>query len=342
VVEDIVFQVGRTGVVTPVAQLRPVQVAGSTVSRATLHNEDEIKRLDIRIGDTVVIQKAGDVIPDIVQVVTDLRTGREKPFVWPKHLSLCGGDGSMIRLPGEAHYRCVAKNSFAQRKRQFYHFVSKSAFNIDKLGPKIMDVLLDTGLVIDYADIFTLTKEDLLALPRFAEKSVANILASIEKARTVTLPRFLVSLSIPHVGEETAYLLATHFGTLAHIEKAEQEKLSGIPGIGPIVADSVYAFFHQADHQKTIEHLLREVTVEQAMVSSNTLAGKTFVFTGTLSIGRDEAKALVRKAGGQVGSSVSKETDYVVAGDSPGSKFAEATKLGVSILTEAEFINLTK
>ncbi len=342
VVEDIVFQVGRTGVVTPVAQLRPVSVAGSTVSRATLHNEDEIHRLDVRVGDTVVIQKAGDVIPDIVQVVTDLRTGKEKKFTWPKTLALCGGDGSMVRLPGEAHYRCVAKDSFAQRKRQFYHFVGKSAFNIDKIGPKIMDVLLETGLVLEYADIFTLQKEDLLALPRFAEKSVTNILASVEQARRVTLPRFLVSLSIPHVGEETAYLLSGHFKTLSRIQKAKQSDLSAIPGIGPIVAESLYNFFQNPENQKTIQHLLEQVSVEEVNAQATALSGKTFVFTGSLSIGRDAAKAMVRNLGGQVGSSVSKETDYVVVGEAPGSKLAEAQKLGVQLLTEIEFIDLTK
>lgn len=211
ILEDIVFQVGRTGVITPVAVLKPVKVAGSLVSRATLHNEDEIRRLDVRLGDTVVLQKAGDVIPDIVKVLTDLRTGKEKLFLWPKTVAACGGDGSIERVPGEAAWRCVSSDSFEQQKRRFHYFTSKKCFDIDGLGPEILNRLLEAGLIASFDDIFSLKRGDLLALPRFAEKSVDNLLEAIDRAREVTLPRFLTALSIPQVGEETAYDLVKHF-----------------------------------------------------------------------------------------------------------------------------------
>ncbi|MCI5108784.1 MAG: NAD-dependent DNA ligase LigA, partial [Candidatus Pacebacteria bacterium] len=235
VVEDIVLQVGRTGVLTPVAHLRPVLVAGSTVSRATLHNEDEIKRLDVRIGDTVILQKAGDIIPDIVEVLTEMRTGKEKRFIFPKKVKECGGDGTIERVPGQAAWRCVNKDSFAQQKRKFYHFVSKKAYDIDGLGPKVIDQLLEESLISTYDDIFTLKKGDLLSLPRFAEKSVDNLILSIEKSKEVTLPRFIISLSIPQVGEETAYDLAEHFGNLEKIKEASVSELQGIDGVGDVV-----------------------------------------------------------------------------------------------------------
>ena len=222
VVDDIQLQIGRTGVLTPVAHLRPVLVAGSTVSRATLHNEDEIRRLDVRIGDTVILQKAGDVIPDIVSVLKEMRTGKEKPYEFPEFVPECGGDGRIERIPGQAAWRCVAKDSFIQHKRKLYHFVSKIAFDIDRVGPKVIDALLENQLISNSADIFTLKKGDLLQLPRFGEKSVDNILTSIEKAREVTLGRFIISLSIPHVGEETAYLLADHFGSIENIKSAKR------------------------------------------------------------------------------------------------------------------------
>lgn len=343
VVENIVLQVGRTGVLTPVAHLRPVSVAGSTVSRATLHNEDEINRLDVRIGDTVILQKAGDVIPDIVSVLTEMRTGKEKKFVWPTHVAVCGGDGAIERIPGQAAWRCVNKNSFEQQKRKFYHFVSKQAFDIVHLGPKIIDVLLAENLISEYADIFTLERGDLLSLPRFGEKSVDNILESTRKASHVTLARLLVGLSIPHVGEETAYDLAEHFKTINAVRKASQQELEAIEGVGPIVAESVAEFFRSPEQIEPLERLLEVITIEapQSGKSSAPLAGKTFVLTGTLSrFSRDEAKEKIRHLGGSVSSSVSKETDYVVAGESAGSKLDKAQELGVTILSEDEFVAL--
>jgi len=343
VVEDIVLQIGRTGVLTPVAHLRPVTVAGSTVSRATLHNEDEIRRLDVRIGDTVILQKAGDVIPDIVSVVKELRTGKEKFFEFPTHVPQCGGDGRIERVPGQAAWRCVYKNSFAQQKRKFYHFVSKKAFDIDSLGPKIIDLLLEHNLINEYVDIFTLKKGDLLELPRFAEKSVDNLLSSVQTARHVTLARLLIAISIPQVGEETAHDLAKRFETLGKLRKATFSELEVIPGIGPIIAQSIVDFFAAEENKKMIDNLLQEIIIEKAASAavSQNLAGKTFVLTGTLStMSRDEAKEKIRQHGGDVSGSVSKETDYVVAGEKAGSKLSQAQKLGVTVLSEEEFLKM--
>lgn len=342
VVEDIVLQVGRTGVLTPVAHLRPVLVAGSTVSRATLHNEDEIRRLDVRIGDTVILQKAGDVIPDIVSVVTELRSGKEKPYKWPTCVEACGGDGSIERIPGQAAWRCVYKNSYGQQKRKFYHFVSKKSFDIVDCGPKVIDLLLDQGLISEYADIFTLKRGDLLNLPRFAEKSVDNLLSSIEKSKRVTLPRLLVGLSIPQVGEETAIDLSKHFKTLDSLMSAKFEDLEKLDGVGPIIAKSIVDFFKTKEHQKIVKNLLKYITIEKVVVASKQgkLSGKSFVLTGTISMSRDEAKDLIRKAGGEISESVSGVTDYVIVGDNPGSKYEKALKLGIKILSEREFLEL--
>lgn len=345
VLEDIVLQVGRTGVVTPVAVLRPVRIAGSVVSRATLHNEDEIARLGVRIGDTVVLQKAGDVIPDIVSVVTDLRTGKEKKFVFPKYVDDCGGP--IERVPGQAAWRCVNKNSFAQKKRKLYYFVSKKAFNIDKMGPKVIDALLSANLISTYPDIFTLKEGDLLTLPRFGKKSVENLLSSIEKSRTVTLPRFLSGISIEHVGEETAEILARAFGTLDAIGKASKSELENVDGVGTIVADSIYRWFHDGHNKQMLARLLKQVHIKKFEKSiakkSTAFSGKTVVLTGTLAaLSRDEAKDMVKKQGGHVSGSVSKKTDFVVAGENPGSKYDDAQKLGVKIISEEEFLKMCR
>ncbi len=347
VVEDIQLQVGRTGVLTPVAHLKPVLVAGSTVSRATLHNEDEIKRLDVRIGDTVVIQKAGDVIPDIVNVVSTLRTGKEKKYIFPEFVPECGGNGKIERIPGQAAWRCVAKDSYAQQKRKLYHFVSRIAFDIDGLGPKIIDVLLDNKLIATPADIFTLKKGDVLALPRFAEKSVDNLIASIQKARSTTLPRFIISLSIPHVGEETAHVLAEHFRTVDALEKATVSELQGVSGIGDIVAESIVQWFKEKIHRDVFRRLSKEIMIAHppapSLERAGRLRGKTFVLTGTMtSMTRDEAKEKIRNLGGDVSGSVSKNTAYVVAGENAGSKLDKAREHGVKILTEAEFQKMIK
>lgn len=346
IVEDIILQVGRTGVVTPVAVLRPVSVAGSTVSRATLHNEDEIKRLDIRIGDTVILQKAGDVIPDIVSVVKEMRPNNSKAYKFPMNVPECGGDGRIERVPGEAAWRCVAKDSAVQHRRRLYHFAGKHCFNIEGLGPKIIDLLLDNNLINSAPDIFDLKKGDLLALPRFAEKSADNLLESVQKARKVTLSRFIFSLSIQQVGEETARDLAGHFRDLDKIAEATGEELEKISGIGPKVASSVAAWFGEKNNKKLVAELLKRVKIEKveaAAQSGGPLSGKVFVLTGTLKgMERDAAKEKIRSLGGEVSESVSKKTSYVVAGENPGSKLDKAKELGVQVLSESDFLDLIK
>jgi DNA ligase (NAD+) len=348
VVEGIQLQVGRTGVVTPVAHLRPVLVYGSTVSRATLHNEDEIRRLDVRVGDTVVLQKAGDVIPDIVKVLTEMRTGKEKVFHMPKSCPECGASLSkrIIGAKGieeSAALYCENPRCPAKDRRRFYHFTSKHAFDIEHLGPKNLDLLLDEGLVATFADIFTLRRGDLLSLPRFAEKSVDNLLMAIEKARHVPLARLLVGLSIPQVGEETAEDLANEFGSIEKIQNTSVEKLSSIDGVGPIVATSLTSWFKDSHNKKILNDLIKEVHIESSKLKpkSYKLTGKTFVLTGTLSsLSRDEAKAKIKSLGGEVTSAVSSKTSYVVVGENPGSKYDEAQKLGVRILNEEVFKSL--
>ncbi len=347
VVEDIVLQVGRTGVLTPVAHLRPVLVAGSTVSRATLHNEDEINRLDVRVGDTVVLQKAGDVIPDIVNVVKELRVGKEKSFVWPKVVTDCGGKGEIERIPGQAAWRCKDKNSFIQKSRRLHYFVGKQAFDIDRLGPKVVDQLMNANLISSPDDIFTLKKGDLLTLERFGEKSAENLLASIEKARSITLPRFITSLSISQVGEETAILLAQNCGSIQKLQESKMEDLEKINGIGPIVARSIIDWFKDSENKKLLSRLLKHIKIlnleSQISNQAQKLSGKVFVLTGTLSnMTRDEAKDKIRSLGGSVSSAVSKDTDYLVIGQNPGSKYDKALSLGVDILKEGEFEQMVK
>jgi DNA ligase (NAD+) len=344
IVEDIVLQVGRTGVITPVAHLRPVSVAGSTVSRATLHNEDEIKRLDVRIGDTVVLQKAGDVIPDIVQVVLELRPRGAKPFVWPKRVAACGGDGRIERVPGTVAWRCVDRKSPERIKRTFEYFVSRRALDIDRIGEKVSRLLIDEGLVQTFDDLFTLTEGDFLALPKFADVSAKKAIESIQKAsKNVPLQRLLTGLSIDHVGEETARDLADHFGTIHNVRTASLEKLRAVPGIGEIVAESVVKWFSDKNNSAMLDRLLKHITIAkpEKKAVSQSLRGSSFVFTGSLeTMSREEAGEKVRAKGGTVSGSVSAKTTYVVAGSESGSKLDKARALGVSVLTEDEFIRM--
>lgn len=344
ILEDIVFQVGRTGVITPVAVMKPVLVAGSTVSRATLHNEDEIKRLDLRLGDTVILQKSGDVIPDIVSVVQELRPKNSKPFRWPSHVPACGGDGAIERVPGEAAWRCVSRDSFEQMKRKFHYFTSKKCFDIEGLGPQTLDLLIEAGLIATFDDIFTLKRGDLLALPRFAELSADNLMKAIERGRSVTLPRFLAALSIPQVGEETAYDIAKHFKTIFAIQEATKDDFESIYGVGEKVAQSIADWFDSKENRDLVKRLLKHINiVEDPTVAggSKKLEGKSFVFTGTLpTLEREEGQRLVRVNGGDVSSSVSKKTSYVVAGEEAGSKLDKARDLGVTIISEAEFLKM--
>ncbi len=342
VVENIELQVGRTGVVTPVAHLRAVVVDGSTVTRATLHNEDQIKRLDIRIGDTVILRKAGDVIPEVVMVLKELRPKDSQVYVFPKVVAGCGGDGSIERIPGMSAYRCVFLNSDFLYRQRLYYFVSKNALNIDGVGPKIIDALLENNLITDCADLFCLKSEQLLSLPGFKKKAADNAVKAIQAARQVTLARLLVGLSIEHVGEETAHLLAKNFSTIQSLLKATKDELIAIDGIGEVVADKIVEWQNNSVEQALLKKLLSYLTItNDAVISQNLLHGQSFVFTGTLEkMTRPEAQALVRKFGGEVSSSVSKKTDYVVVGNEAGSKVKEAKKLGVKILTEAEFLRL--
>ncbi|MBI1974663.1 MAG: NAD-dependent DNA ligase LigA [Candidatus Zambryskibacteria bacterium] len=324
IIENITLQLGRTGVLTPVAKLRPVLVAGSTISRATLHNEDEIKRKDIRIGDTVVIQKAGDVIPEVVRVVEEMRTGKERIFKFPEH---------------------PVKDSYAQQKRKLEYFVSRNVFNIDGLGKNTIRQLMDANIIYNFDDIFTIKKGDLETLERFGEKSTNNLLEAIEKAKDVTLARFIASLSISQVGEETARDLAERFGAPERFAEATYEQLTAIDGVGDVVAQSILNWFKDKENKKLYEKLLKLVRIQSVKhrVFDNKFAGKSFVLTGTLeSMSREKAKEKIREFDGDVSSAVSKNTDYVIVGSDPGDKFEKAQELGLKILNEKEFVNMLR
>jgi DNA ligase (NAD+) len=341
-VKDIIVQVGRTGALTPVAIMDPVNVGGVEVERATLHNQDEIDRKDVRLGDTVVVQRAGDVIPEIVEVLKEKRTGREKKFTIPERCPVCGSD--VHRAPDEAVSRCSNMSCPAIVKRTISHFASKGAMDIDGLGWRIVDQLVDEGLLKTVADIYTLRQEDLVKLERFAERSAANLIRSIEDGKKTSLSRLVYALGIRHVGVHVARVLAERFPSLEDIEKAGLEELIEIKEIGPIVAESIYTFLRQDRNAQVIEQVLaRGVTYERAASSGpGRLAGKVFVFTGTMkSLKRSEARKMVEALGGRVASGVSSKVDYVVAGADPGSKLAEAGKIGIEIINEEAFKKIT-
>ncbi|NQV13078.1 MAG: NAD-dependent DNA ligase LigA [Parcubacteria group bacterium] len=331
-VQDIKIQVGRTGTLTPVAVLEPVAVGGVTVSHATLHNEDEIGRLDVQIGDTVIIQRAGDVIPDIIKVLPKMRTGAEKKFTMPRKCPVCS---SPVKKPeGEVNYYCTNPDCYARFRRNLAHFISKKGFDIEGLGPKIIDQLVENELIQDAADIFTLTEGDLVPLERFAEKSAANIVVAINERKKIEFGRFLYALGIRHVGEETAYDLAEHYGSLEKLQQASREELAAIHDIGEVVATSLHKYFQDPKNQALLAKLLAAgVSPQKTKPTVKKLAGQTFVLTGSLkNMSREEAKKMIRDAGGNISSSVSKKTDYVVAGKDPGSKYEKAKKLGVEII----------
>lgn len=342
IVEDITLQVGRTGKLTPVAHLRSVAVAGTVVARATLHNEDFITEKDIRIGDTVILQKAGDIIPEIVSVLKELRPKGAKQWTFPSHSPLCGGDGAIERVPGEAAHRCKVAGSFEQQARRLIHFAGKSALDIDGMGRETVKLLMEHKLVSEFDDIFDLTKDELLELPSFEEVKARNLIEGIHVARKVTLARLLVGLGIPHVGGETAFLLAAAFGTLAEVRAASSEELSRIEGVGPIIGESVAAWFRDAENRAMLSRLIKHLTIEKmSMPKRGPLTGMSVVITGTLpTLSREDAEARVRRAGGKAASSVSSKTSFVVAGENPGSKYEKAQELGVQILDEAEFLKL--
>ena len=341
-VKDIIISVGRTGVLTPVAVLEPVEIGGTTVSRATLHNEDEIRRLDVKVGDTVVVGRAGDVIPDIFRVLKELRTGNEKIFNFPSKCPVCGGP--VKRAEGEAAYKCVNKNCPAIKRKAIYHFVSKGALDIEGVGPKIINQLMDVGLVKDSPDLYKLKKEDLLNLERFADKSADNAIQAVQSRKTVALDRFIFALGIPHVGSETALDLACKFGALDKLAEAETEELLAVRDIGEVVARSIYDWFRNSYNQKLLKKFADaglKILKQESVQKSDKLSGKTFVFTGTLEhFSREQAEELVRQHGGDASSSVSRETDYVVTGEGSGSKYERARKLEVNILSEEEFLKL--
>lgn len=349
---EVIWQIGRTGTLTPIANLEPVVVGGVTVSHSTLHNMDEIKRLGLKTGDTVILERAGDVIPKVIKVLENLRDGSEKEIKEPKKCPIC--ESEVAKIPGEVAYRCTNKNCYAVNIRRLMHFVSKGALDIEGLGPKIVEQLVAEGLLRDIGDFYNLKKEDLLPLERFAEKSVDNLLKSIENKKELSLSRFLISLGIRHVGEETAILLSRNIHLknnkikelINSFQKLELEDLEKMEDIGPIVAKSIYEYF-QDEHNLAILEKLEEYGVKfildnsQKKAKNSNIFGKTFVLTGTLSkLTRDEAKAKIRELGGSVSSSVSKKTDFVVAGTDPGSKHEKAQKLGVKILGEEEFLRL--
>jgi len=336
---DIIVQVGRTGALTPVAVMEPVKVGGVEVSRATLHNQDEIDKKDVRIGDTVIIQRAGDVIPEVVQVISSKRNGTEKKFRMPSKCPVCGAEV----IKEEAIHRCIGLDCPAQLKGRIKHFASKRAMDIEGLGTKLTDQLVEKGLVKDVADIYYIKKEQLIALERMAEKSAQNIIDAIEKSKNKPLAKFLFALGIRHVGETTAEDLAGHFLRLDDFFRLLEEDLMEVEGIGPEVAASVHQFFKDKKNKESIERLKKAgvKVIEPKVKEKGKLVGKTFVFTGTLkAFGRDEARNLVESLGGMTASGVSKKVDFVVIGEDPGSKFDKAKELGIKTLTEEEFMRI--
>ena len=343
IIKDIIIQIGRTGVLTPVAILDPIFVNGVTISRATLHNMDEIERLEIRIGDTVIVQRAGDVIPDIVKVLKNLRPKNAREFKMP-HI-FCGQ--KVIKPTGEVAHRIEhPEKCDLVRHEKFYHFVSKKAFDIQGLGPKIVDRLLEEGLAQDPADLFLLKEEKIKHLERFAEKSAKNLIKAIQEKKKIELTRFIYALGILHVGEETAIDLAKHFGTLEKLAEASEEKLARLHDIGPVVAKSIYKWFQNPQNLKFLKKLKEAGVIIKSLSrgksSNQKLLGLTFVLTGGLeNLTRDEAKEKIRQKGGEISESVSKKIDYVVAGREAGSKLERAKKLGVKIINEQELLKIT-
>jgi DNA ligase (NAD+) len=339
-VEDIVVFVGRTGTLTPVALLSPVVVRGVTVRRATLHNQDMIDAKDIRVGDRVLIQRAGDVIPEVVESLSAARDapGRGPRFRIPDRCPVC--DAPVERVPGEAAHRCTGDGCVEKRKRALRHFAAKDAMDIDGMGAKIVSALVDQGLVTEAPDLYRLDRETLAAMERLGEKSADNLVRAIDKSRKVPLSRFLFALGIPHVGGHIAEVLARHFGSIEAVRSAAEEELTKIREVGPEVALSLHRYFGSPERARSLDRLLRQVTPLPPARLAGKASGKTFLFTGTLSMPRARAQELVRKEGGAVAAGISAKVDFLVAGENPGSKRAKAEKLGVPVLTEAQFLDM--
>ncbi len=371
-IKDIYVQVGRTGALTPVALMEPVQLAGTTVTHATLHNFDEIERLGVKIGDYVIVEKAGDIIPKVIRVLDKLRTGKERTFVEPVTCPICHSLVKRIEIgngrkdsssasgrtqnDSSAAVFCTNKKCFAKELENIRHFVSKDAYDIDGLGEKIVEQLMNEGLIKNAADLFTLVRGDVEGLEGFAEKSADNLIVAINQAKTQPLNRFIYALGIRHVGEETALRLAEHFSVqggpvsgwhvLKRIMSLSLEELQQVNDIGPRVAESIYDWFKDSSNKKLIDDLLSngvKIESQKSKVKNQKFYGKTFVLTGTLeTMSRDAAEDQIRNNGGKISSSVSKNTNYVIVGKEPGSKYNKAKELGVKILDEKEFINLLK
>lgn len=347
VIENIMANVGRTGAITPVAMLKPVRIGGVTVSRSTLHNWDEIERKDIRIGDTVVVERAGDVIPHIVAVIKEKRTGNEKKYPPPATCPVCGSH--VVREEGEVAYRCIGLNCEAQVLEKIYHYASRGAMDIEHLGGKNVELLYSQGLIRHFADLYKLTKEQLLALPRYAEKSAQNLIDAIERSKRTTLARFLYALGILHVGEFAAKQLARHFKTIGELYDITPERIMEIKQMGEKLAESIAGFFKEKENQKTLKTLLQKYKLEisnpdyegdVAKKEKRPLDGLTIVVTGTLSRPRNEIEELIERHGGRAVGSVSKKTSYVLAGEDAGSKLDKAKELGVKVIDENEFVKL--
>jgi DNA ligase (NAD+) len=340
VVESVTFQVGRTGAITPVANLKKTLVAGSQVSRATLHNQDEIDRLDVREGDTVIIQKAGDIIPEVLEVVLSLRPSNSKKIVFPKSCPVCQSD--LGKIGDSVAVYCLNPDCDAKHLEGLIHFVSKKAMNIEGLGEKIIEEFRELGLIADATSIYKLKVSDIEDLFGFGKKSAENIIDSINKSRNPELDNFIFALGIRHVGEVSAKLLAKHFKTFTDFQSATEENLLEVDGIGEESVKTILEYFANKKNQALLESLLKEVKVRDFVSTnmSSKLEGKTFVITGTLSESRDKYKKMIEDNGGKVSSSVSKKTDYLLAGEEAGSKLSDATKLGIKILNENEFKQL--
>lgn len=346
VIRGIELSVGRIGTITPVALLEPVRIGGVSVSRSTLHNWDEIEKMDIMIGDTVVVERAGDVIPHVVEVIKEQRTGKEKKIKAPLSCPVCGSH--VVREEGEVALRCVGLNCAAQVREKIHHFSSRSAMDIEGLGEKNVELLFDNGLIKTFTDIYRLKKEDLIGLPRFAEKSADNLINAIEASKKTTLARFILALGIRHVGEYGSKLIAKNFKDIRDLYGVSADRLTGIKQMGEKIAGAVSEFFCDSKNKETLAELVKlGITITnpdftKALAKKGAFDGMTFVITGTLPLSRDEVQTFIENNGGHAASSVSKKTDYVVAGEDPGSKLEKAKKLGVKVITYDQLIRLTE
>ena len=338
-VKDIITQVGRTGVLTPVAALEPVLLNGVLIGRTTLHNQEEIQRLDVRVGDTVVIERAGDVIPAVVRVVKELRPRNAKKFVMPRKCPMCRH--KVMQLEGEVALRCPNNRCVSQQKNALIYFASRNNFDIDGMGKQVVSQLVDKGLIQDVADIFVLEKDHIKALEGFEEKSAQNLVDAINKSKQVSLAKFISALNIPHIGAETAEYMARYFKTMKALQNATHEELESIHGVGDTVAQSLLQWFSDEQNKELVRRLLHNGVIIKEMDEQTTLQGKKFVFTGALqTMNREDAQQKVRDLGGRVSNAVSSQTDFVVCGEGGGSKRAKAEQLGVKLLSEQEFLTM--